>query len=235
MNPDHAHFAEWDAAYVMGALSSADRRAFEAHLETCDECRHAIGDLAPTVGLLSRVPAARALSLAAGDEPEGPTIALRDGIASMARARARRRRRATWFSLAAAAVVLVVAAVAIPVTISSLDRPAPAFALEDVSGAPLVASVRLTDVAWGTKIDIDCRYTDAAAPGSGEGRPYALAIVGADGEVSTVSTWLALPGSTARLSAGTALDAASIRSVEIRTVTGGKVLMRYDLPDTPGG
>ena len=32
MNPDHAHFAEWDAAYVVGALSSAERRQFEEHL-----------------------------------------------------------------------------------------------------------------------------------------------------------------------------------------------------------
>ncbi|KAA9110143.1 anti-sigma factor family protein [Microbacterium rhizomatis] len=235
MNPEHAHFAEWDAAYVLGALSTTDRRAFEAHLESCDECRHAIGELAPTVGLLSRIPAARALSLASGDEPEGPAIALREGIASMAHARERRRRRTLWIVSAAAAVVLVIAAVAIPVTISSLNPPAPAFAFEDVSGAPLEASVRLTDVAWGTKIDIDCRYTDAGSHGPEEGRPYALAVVGSDGSVSTVSTWRALPGSTARVSAGTDLDTASIRSVEIRTITDGRVLMRYDLPGTPAG
>lgn len=35
MNADHAQFAEWDAAYVLGALNSADRRLFEAHLEDC--------------------------------------------------------------------------------------------------------------------------------------------------------------------------------------------------------
>ena len=36
MNPDHARFAEWDSAYVLGALSPAERREYEEHLETCD-------------------------------------------------------------------------------------------------------------------------------------------------------------------------------------------------------
>ncbi len=27
-NPDHARFAEWDAAYVVGALSPAERREY---------------------------------------------------------------------------------------------------------------------------------------------------------------------------------------------------------------
>ncbi len=39
MNPDHARFAEWDSAYVLGALSPAERREYEEHLETCETCR----------------------------------------------------------------------------------------------------------------------------------------------------------------------------------------------------
>jgi hypothetical protein len=46
-----------------------------------------------------------------------------------------------------------------------------------------------------------------------------------------VSTWRALPGKTARLSAGTALDVSEIAAVEIRSVESGRVLMRYDLDD----
>ena len=228
MNPDHAHFAEWDAAYVLGALSSADRRAFEAHLETCGDCRRAVGELGPTVGLLSRISVAQASAMDHGD---GPDSAMRDGVVSLARARATRRRRRVWIVSAAAAALIVVAAVAIPLTVSSVTRPAPSFALESTSGAPLEASVRLTSVAWGTRIELDCRYSDAVAGEiPAEGRPYALAVVGDDGAVTTVSTWRALPGAVARVSAGTALDAGAIRSVEIRTVTDGRVLMRYDLP-----
>ncbi len=36
---DDHHYAMWDAAYVLGALSAADRREFEAHLAGCPECR----------------------------------------------------------------------------------------------------------------------------------------------------------------------------------------------------
>ena len=32
-------YREWDAAYVLGALSPRDRRAFEQHLATCPACR----------------------------------------------------------------------------------------------------------------------------------------------------------------------------------------------------
>ena len=39
MNPDHARFAEWDAAFVLGALSASERREYEAHLQDCDLCR----------------------------------------------------------------------------------------------------------------------------------------------------------------------------------------------------
>ena len=30
MTNGHAHYAEWDASYVLGALSPADRREFDA-------------------------------------------------------------------------------------------------------------------------------------------------------------------------------------------------------------
>ena len=35
---DSHDYATWDAAYVLGSLSSADRREFEAHLSVCPIC-----------------------------------------------------------------------------------------------------------------------------------------------------------------------------------------------------
>ena len=46
MSDDHARFAEWDAAYVIGALSPADRREFEAHLDSCERCMRAVAEIA---------------------------------------------------------------------------------------------------------------------------------------------------------------------------------------------
>src|SRR4029450_13226426 len=35
-------FAQWDAAYVLGALSPAERREFEEHLSSCKSCQAAV-------------------------------------------------------------------------------------------------------------------------------------------------------------------------------------------------
>ena len=45
-------YASWDAAYVLGALSTAERHEFEAHLTTCESCRLAVGELAGMPALL---------------------------------------------------------------------------------------------------------------------------------------------------------------------------------------
>ena len=51
-------FAHQDGAYVLGALSSSERMAFEHHLATCPECARAVRRLAGLPGLLARtVPA----------------------------------------------------------------------------------------------------------------------------------------------------------------------------------
>lgn len=234
MNPEqmrsaHERLAEWDAAYVLGALSAADRHLYEEHLRECEECRLAVAELAPTVGLLSRLTREDAERL-----EEGPDPAVRPGLVSLAHERARRRRRTTWL-VAAAAAVLVVAAVAVPVSLMTLDAaPTASFALEDVADIPLEADVRLTDVAWGTRIELDCRYPDVYVPDvPDDGWTYALAVVATDGTATDVSTWRAAPGTAARLSAGTALAVGDIRAVEIRGAD-GTVLMRHELDAASG-
>jgi hypothetical protein len=229
-SPDHARFAEWDAAYVLGALSAGDRRDFEAHLEECDLCRRAVAELGPTVGLLSRVPRERATEVLAADQPEDAVVSPgphpREAILSrMPRAR---RTRSTWWIGAAAAAALVIAAVAVPVTIATVAPRGSVHTLADLADVPLQASVRLTDAAWGTRIDLVCRYTGEVLDAPDGGWPYALAVVDGDGATTTLSTWRATPGSTTQLSAGTDLSVGDIGAVEIRTVDGTDVLMRYD-------
>ena len=43
----------WDAAYVLGSLSSNERREYEAHLDVCDSCRAAVADLSGMPALLA--------------------------------------------------------------------------------------------------------------------------------------------------------------------------------------
>jgi hypothetical protein len=238
MTPDHAHFADWDAAFVLGALSPADRRVFEEHLERCDRCRAAIAEIAPTIGLLSRVAPDRARSMLDGPgQQDGPDAAARAAMVSAVLRRSKQRRRAWWAgSLALAAVVIVaITLVVSAVVLPSLRGGGEVVALEPVAEIPVTATVELTDVAWGTRIELVCAYGDLA-DGSGEdGWPYALVVTSVDGTSSEVSSWLAFPGKTAKLSAGTALSVGDIASIDIRSVDSGYVLMRTELTEPDGG
>ena len=228
MTADHQRYAEWDAAYLLGALSPADRAIYESHVAECERCRAAIAEVAPTLGLLARVEPERARTLLRpAEEGDGPDGAHRARVISLGAARARAQRRRRLVASLAVAAAIVIAAVGIPVTVSLL-RPAPqVVALEQVVDLPLSASVELTEVAWGTRIDMSCEYGEIAdAPA--EGWAYALVVVDGEGVESVLSTWRAHPGSTAKLSAGTALAAADIDSLEIRAVLSGDVLMRTD-------
>ena len=48
-------YADWDGAYVLGALSPADRLEFERHLAECATCAPAVREMAGLPGLLGRV------------------------------------------------------------------------------------------------------------------------------------------------------------------------------------
>ena len=229
MNPDHARFAEWDSAYVLGALSPAERRDYEEHLETCETCRRSVAELAPMPGLLARLSPERAAAL--GDDPEAAVVSgsREDLLAAVRREdRRRRTRRArTWWIAAAAAVVLAFVAIAVPLSILRPFDVTESVAFESVVDVPLTATATLTPAGWGTRIELDCRYAeDAASDAPAEGWPYALVVVDRDGVRSEVSSWRASPGSIARLSAATAVDLDEIASLEIRALGSGDVLMR---------
>lgn len=229
MTADHDRFADWDAAYLLGALSAADRALYESHLAECERCRAAVAEVAPTLGLLARVDPVRAESLlpSAADDADGPGAGHRARVVSLGAARARALRRRRRLVAFAATAAIVAAAVAIPLGYSLLRPAGQAVALEPIADLPLAASVALTDVAWGTRIDMSCDYGEMPdAPDVGWA--YALVVVDETGAESILSTWQAHPGSTARLSAGTALAAADIEAVEIRAVASGDVLMRTD-------
>lgn len=66
---DSHDFATWDAAYVLGALSCAERREFEAHLGICASCRAAVAELSNMPPLLRLLDVDEARAIGKGGTP----------------------------------------------------------------------------------------------------------------------------------------------------------------------
>lgn len=219
---DHERYADWDAAYVLGALSPAERREFETHLESCERCRSAVAELTALPGLLGRLDAERALDLLttehgvdAASSPAPPPPA--DLVARIGHRETLRRRRRIRVLMGVAAAAVVAGAIAIPVTIANAPHPTLTTSLSKVVGSPLSADVKLTTVGWGTKVDMSCRYGEAAAGTPEDTRwTYALWVVARDGAASELSSWSAKSDSTVNLSAGTSVTVSQIAEVQVR-------------------
>ena len=54
MTGDHTTYRDEVGAYLLGALSDAERASFEGHLVDCAECRHEVERLRPAADLLPR-------------------------------------------------------------------------------------------------------------------------------------------------------------------------------------
>ena len=213
-------FADWDAAYVLGALSIDDRRDYEGHLSSCGSCRAAVTELAGLPGILA------ALSPEDAVAKELPAeVLLREAkhvastvqrLATAATRRDRRRRRLTVsVSLFAGAALLAVGLVlGVGIARPSGDALPPAVAMAPVGTPVMTASIQIEPKSWGTKFDWHCAYTTTRA-GTYLGE-YELVVTDTSGRSSVVSTWNATAPKSIDLSASTDIAASHIRSVSIR-------------------
>jgi hypothetical protein len=238
-NPDHARFAEWDAAYVLGALSPAERRDFEDHLEDCDKCRAAVSELSALPGLLGRIDDARAFALLEDDEADeavaGPPADLVARIQNRERRDRIRRRIGMGAGLAAAAAVAATLALVLPPVLSPVAEPTLAAVLTPTDAdVPVQASIELTSFPWGTRIDMDCSYHPGPPGPDGPYMPvsYAMWIVDSDGTETPLSTWTAAPDGTVSVTASTAVVLADLAEVEVRDATGDRVLLTTEIHTT---
>lgn len=239
----HEEFATWDAAYVLGALSPTDRRAYEAHLRECERCAEGLTELAGLPGILSRVPREDALALIA--EPAAPTADAAVGetatiepaaqgpgenvLPSLLHKARRRRARSRWLvaglSAAAAAVLVGVGAFVLPAVLQPAT-PTADIVMHQVEPSPLSADLRLTSEPWGTRIDSRCSYARVGADSGGHAWGYAMVVTDRAGKQYQVSTWTADEGTTATPVATTSVPVADIASVDIRSAGDGTVLLR---------
>jgi hypothetical protein len=216
----------WDGSYVLGSLSPAERREFEQHLDGCDHCSRAVRDLAGLPGLLGRI----GPEVFDESEPEPVPETL---LPRLSRAVRRRQQRRTWLTagIAAAAAVVVTTGGAIALDHGDSKTPVssgpPAVAIDPsrsmtrVATDPMTASVSLTSVAWGTKLDLTCSYPRGTV--DYEGGAYALVVHLANGHTEQVATWNGLPGKQMHVSGATSAWKSTIRSVVVTKLGGGPV------------
>lgn len=231
-------FTHQDGSYVLGALSPAERRAYEQHLSTCADCAQSVRELAGLPGLLSRVDSS-ALESPPPRQPVPETLL----PTLVGRVRRTRRRRAFVTAGVAAAAVAAVAAVTVgtlAVTGAFDNESTPSVsthgptvtptgpeqrAMRPIGSVPVRASLVLESVSWGTRIEMTCTYvSDGGDYEPAAEATYVLVIRTRDGRSEPVGTWRAQSGTTTRLSAATAADVDQISSVEVQTEMGQPVL-----------
>jgi hypothetical protein len=214
-------FATYDAAYVLGALSPADRRAFEEHLATCPACAESVAELAGMPGLLARVPISEALD----ETPEEPMPAtLLPGLFDEV---ARKRRQRRWYTgggilvAAACLIVLLIVAIIPGTTPGSGTRIEAGTKMSAVIPVPIHATASIQNVGWGSKITVHCGYD----PGKYGARKYALTVTAKNAtRPDQVATWMIEPGKDATVQGSSSLHSADIASIAITSDSGTPLL-----------
>ncbi|HEY3534909.1 MAG TPA: zf-HC2 domain-containing protein [Pedococcus sp.] len=232
-------YAQWDAAYVLGALAPDERADFEQHLATCGRCRGSVAELAGIPGLLSQVPAPEvlAMDIPADDEAVVPPVSLMPALP------ARRRR---WLApvAAAAAAVLIGGVGGYAVSTATQDSaptptvtaagPRDRLAFSAVEPSSMTAVLDVVPVGRETGLKVECQYAvGSAAPGEpdyqGAWAEYAIWVVDKGGHAQQLKSWTAKPDRVMHPSAVAPVPVGQIRAVEIRRVDSGETVMRASL------
>jgi anti-sigma factor RsiW len=228
---DNHEYAMWDAAYVLGSLSPADRREFEAHLSGCPLCTQAVAELSGMPALLSKLDTDTVAAIN-DQHDELPAMApnLLPSLLFAVRRRRHRSRVMTWSASAAAAALL-----AIGVFVGVADHsPTSAPPQASVSALPmaqigtkdLASTVSLSSQNWGTVIDLRCV---CLAPVYAHHDKLAMVVVNRDGTHTQLATWVADPGHTATPAGSISTPVDQIAAVQVVSADNGHVLLERSL------
>ena len=230
---DSHDYATWDAAYVLGSLSPADRREFEAHLTVCPVCNQAVSELSGMPALLSKIDGGTVAAMEVDGHPAEPPVPapnLLPTLLSEVRRRRRRVRLVTWTSGAAAAVLLAVGLFVAVAGIHSTSAPpqagVSALPMAQIGTTALASTVSLSSKQWGTYIDLNCV---CLAPVNARHDKLAMVVVSRDGAHTQLATWVANPGHTANPAGSTSTPVDQIAAVQIVSADNGQVLLQRSL------
>ncbi|BCJ52870.1 anti-sigma factor [Actinoplanes sp. NBRC 14428] len=236
MRCDHEHD---DGAYVLGALSPAERAAYERHLATCSFCREAVADIAVLPGLLGRLDPADFERLLEPDFPPPPAprrrTSMPDLVSAAQTTRRQERRRVRWRVMGAALAAACLALVAGVGAVFWTDRgtaepagPGPAVAMTPVNDlVPVTAHISIAGTPGGTKVDLLCAYNR----GNAESEPYTIRLMayGPDRESEQLGSWTASPGKEFSMSGVTHFTGGALDRLAL-VRNDGRTLLAYDVP-----
>jgi anti-sigma factor RsiW len=230
----HDEYVMRDAAYVLGSLSSAERREFEAHMVDCLLCRTAVGELNGVPALLSQLDRDE---VAVIDRADGsgaaplPPDELLPSLLAKVNWRRRRSRIVTWTAGTAAAAVLAICALVGVADQSSTSVPTPQAGVSvqpmaQVGTDKLASTVSLSGQRWGTFISMNCV---CLAPLNAHHDALAMVVVGRDGSHTRMATWVANPGRTATAAGSISTPVDQIASVQVVSADNDQVLLERSL------
>lgn len=218
-----------DGVYVLGALSPAERSAYEAHLTECDSCAAGVAQLAVLPGLLGRVneDVLRPVQPEPAIQPEPVRLLqLMEMVAALRRRQAWMRRWRFATALAAVALMAVVAVVATTALLGlrEPDSSPPLVAMSPVAAGTMVtADVGHARTAGGTKVWMVCRYPEVGF--EIPARTFRLVAMGTDGSAEQLGSWRAGPGDDVELTSLTQLSADDLARLELQGADGTTLLV----------
>lgn len=233
MSTDADEFAQWDAAYVLGALSPEDRREFEGHLAGCPACQQSVAEVAGLPGLLTQISLEDAAiwSEAQTAEPSSlPPGTLLPQLIS--RVRSRRRRVITAVVGVAAGLGLLLGGMGIGLAAQGLPDPSDSerLAFSVVNPSSLTAVVDVSSVAGGTELQVECQYGEAGQVLPGREYPeYSIVVVDRSDRSSRLKDWHARPSKVMHPQASTPLKRSQIKRIEIRRADTDETLLQTTL------
>jgi hypothetical protein len=234
-------FRDWDAAYVLGALGSDERRTYERHLETCVPCSSAVTELAGIPGFLTKISAETASEIV-----ESPLFSRESGkdgsaiqkLATLAIHRKQALRRRVVSAMAIAAAFLMVIGVGIGVRIQG-DHALSSSAFTTIApGTPVTfasaksgamkVEMQMANKRWGTQFQWNCTYTENRTE-SEVPESYDLVVTDPSGAKVVIATWREIGKGATGLVAATSVAFADIRAIEIRSTGSSEPILTAEI------
>jgi Putative zinc-finger len=222
---EHHRHREQVGAFLLGKLDEGERKAMQAHLNSCPACQAEVRELKPVVAALADASPDRI-----DEDPLPPgeleELTLAPILGDIHRGR-RRRRQLRWSALAAAALCVVVIGLA-----GFVGFLEPAVALEShlrerlsFSGKASGVEGNLIAHAWGTEIRL-------VVSGMRDSQTHRVTLVSEDGEQVNAGTFIGTGDKPLRGTFNAALLREDADRLEISTPS-GELVFFAKLPEEP--